>query len=143
MARRSLFIAGVTALVDLMTVTVSYAAARAAWPWHRLPDLGLLPSMNPFLLATIPCWLVVFFAFGLYSHKYLLDAKATIIPRLLNAVIASIFVIIVVAFAFNIDMHRGWVVVLWVVATVLVVMGRLVIRELTQRLNQAHWLGPA
>ena len=140
MARRALLISAATVLVDLMTVTFSYATARAAWPWHRLPDLGLLPSMHPVILATIPCWLVVLFAFGMYRRKQVLEPSPA---RLLGAITVSIFVMIVVMFAFNLDMHRAWVVALWMVSIVLVVMGRLVMGELTQRLSQAHWLGPA
>ena len=140
MARRALLISAATVLVDLMTVTFSYATARAAWPWHRLPDPGLLPSMHPVILATIPCWLVVLFAFGMYRRQQVLEPSPA---RLLGAITVSIFVMIVVMFAFNIDLHWGWIVVLWASSTVLVVMGRLVMQGLTQKLNQAHWLGPA
>ncbi len=139
-ARRALFIAAVTVLVDLVTVTFSYATARAAWPWHRLPDLWLLPSMKPVLLATIPCWLVVFFTFGMYSRKQVLEPSLRL-AQLLSAITVSIFLVIVVAFAFNVDTHRAWIVVLWVVSTALIVSGRLVMLWLTRTLNKAHWLG--
>jgi FlaA1/EpsC-like NDP-sugar epimerase len=120
-------IVGATLLVDLMTVTFSYAIARAAWPWHRLPDFGNLATVNPVLLATIPCWLVVFLAFGLYSRKQLLQPSLRL-AQLLSAITVSIVVMIVVAFAFNVDtLHRGWVVTLWVVSTALVVSGRLAV----------------
>src|SRR6202162_1551235 len=113
-------------LVDLMTVTFSYAIARAAWPTHRLPDLGTLAGLNPVLLATIPCWLVVFFTFGMYSRKQVLEPSLRL-AQLLSAITVSIFVMIVVVFAFNVDtLHRAWFVTLWVVSTVLVVSGRLV-----------------
>jgi len=123
-----------TLLVDLMTVTLSYAVARAAWPWHRLPDLGLLAQVNPVLLATIPCWLVVFFAFGLYSRDQMLEPSLRF-PQLLTAITVSIVVLIVAAFAFNVDtLHRGWIVVLWVASTALVVSGRLVVLQVRKGL---------
>src|SRR6202165_2245902 len=118
-----------------MTVTVSYAVARAAWPWHRLPDFGLLSQVNPVLLATIPCWLVVFLTFGMYTRKQVLEPSLRL-AQMLSAITVSIFVMIVVAFAFNVDtLHRGWIVVLWVVSTVLVVSGRLGLRGLDPHLN--------
>jgi exopolysaccharide biosynthesis polyprenyl glycosylphosphotransferase len=140
-ARRALVIVTAAILVDLMTVIVSYAIARAAWPKHRLPDLETLNAVGPVILATIPCWLAVFFALGLYSRKQVLEPSLRL-TRLLSAITVSIFVMIVVAFAFNIDtLHRAWIVTLWVVSTVLVISGRLLILRLTQILNQAHWLG--
>jgi exopolysaccharide biosynthesis polyprenyl glycosylphosphotransferase len=140
-ARRALVIVTAAILIDLMTVLFAYAIARAAWPWHRLPDLGLLAKVHPVILATIPCWLVVFYAFGLYSRNHVLEPSLRM-TQLLSAVTVSIFVMIVVAFAFNVDtLHRAWIVMLWVVSTVLVVSGRLVMLRVTQFLNRSHWLG--
>jgi FlaA1/EpsC-like NDP-sugar epimerase len=86
-----------------------------------------LASLNPVLLATIPCWLVVFFAFGLYSRKQVLGPSFRL-AQLLSAITVSIVVMIVVVFAFNVDtVHRAWIAALWVVSSVLVVMGRFVV----------------
>jgi FlaA1/EpsC-like NDP-sugar epimerase len=127
-ARRAPAIVAVTVLVDLMMVTFSYAIARAVWPWHRLPDLETLNLVGPVILATIPCWLVVFFAFGLYRRKQVLEPSLRL-TRLLSAIAVSIFVMIVVAFAFNVDaLHRTFIVSLWITAMALVPTGRLLVQ---------------
>jgi exopolysaccharide biosynthesis polyprenyl glycosylphosphotransferase len=92
------------------------------------------------LLATIPCWLIVFFALGLYRRNHILEPKARI-PAVLRAITASIFGTIVVTFAFHFDPARGFVATLWVTSIVLVVAGRLAMLRLTQLLNESHWLG--
>lgn len=141
-APRALIIVASTVLVDLVMVIFSYAIARAAWPMHRVPDLGELVRLSPVILATIPCWLIVFQLFGLYDRKRLREPSLHL-AKLLEAIAVSIFGVIVVAFAFNDDnLHRAWVLTLWVAAMVLVVSGRLVTLRLAQLLNQDHRLGP-
>jgi exopolysaccharide biosynthesis polyprenyl glycosylphosphotransferase len=139
-ARRALAVVTTTVLVDLVMVTFSYAAARAE-RLNRLPDLALLAKVNPVILATIPCWVVVFFAFGLYSRNQVLEPSLRL-PRLIGAITMSIFVMVLVAFAFSLDtLHRSWIATLLVVSTLLVVWGRLMMLRLVQVLHQAQWLG--
>jgi exopolysaccharide biosynthesis polyprenyl glycosylphosphotransferase len=140
-ARRAVAIVAATIAVDLVIVVLSYAIARAAWPLHRSAVLGELSRVSPVILATIPCWLVVFQFFGLYSRKQVLEPSLRL-TKLLEATSVSIFAVIVVAFATGDDkLHRAWVLVLWIVATVLIVSGRLAMLRVTQALNRAHWLG--
>jgi FlaA1/EpsC-like NDP-sugar epimerase len=127
--RRSLVIA--TATVDLVTITFSYVIARAAWPWHRLPGLGDFAHVDPVLLATIPGWLIVFLAFGLYHPIDILDKPKAWIPTVVGAITVCILAVILVAFVVNDDdLHRAWVLTLWVIAIVLVVAGRVLIGEI-------------
>jgi FlaA1/EpsC-like NDP-sugar epimerase len=141
-APRALVIVAATIGVDLVTVILSYAIARAGWPAHRSPDFAELARMSPVILATILCWPIVFQLFGLYDRKRVLG-RSLDIPKLLEAISVSIFAMIVVAFASNDDkLHRAWVLTLWVVATVLILSGRLVMQRLARLLNQDHGLGP-
>jgi exopolysaccharide biosynthesis polyprenyl glycosylphosphotransferase len=140
-ARRALVIATATAVVDLLMIIVSYAIARDAWKQRHLPDLGILGNVHPVILATILCWPALFVFFGLYSRRQVLEPSLRL-TKLLEAIAASIFAVILVAFVSNDDnVHRGWVFTLAIVATGLVVSGRLMMLQLTQMLNKAHWLG--
>src|SRR5437868_8593144 len=68
-----------TAIVDLLAVMAAYAFARAA-----TRDVGLLSPFDRRVLITIPFWLIVFLAFGLYKRKYVLEPSARI-PVVLSA----------------------------------------------------------
>jgi exopolysaccharide biosynthesis polyprenyl glycosylphosphotransferase len=140
-ARRALVIAAATAVVDLVMVILSYAIARAAWREHHVPDFGLFTNAHPVILATIPCWPVLFVFFGLYSRKQVLEPSLRL-GKLLEAIAASISAVILVAFITSDDnLHRGWVFTLAIVATGLIVAGRLIMLQVTQLLNKTHWLG--
>jgi FlaA1/EpsC-like NDP-sugar epimerase len=137
-----MFIVAATIAVDLVIVVLSYAIARAVLPADRSPDFRELARVSPVILATIPCWLIVFQSFGLYSRKHVLGQSLPL-ARLLEAISVSIFAVIVVAFATNDDsLHRAWVVTLWIVATILIISGRLAMQRVVQLLNQNHGLGP-
>ena len=132
-SRRALLVVGLTVMVDLLAVTFSYAAAKAT----RIETLG---NAHPVILATIPAWLVVFFAYGLYSRKQVLEPSARI-PRLLSAITMCVFLMVVVAFAFKEEPARTWILTLWVFATVVVISGRLVVLRIAHHLNEIRWLG--
>jgi exopolysaccharide biosynthesis polyprenyl glycosylphosphotransferase len=133
-ARRAMALAAATVPIDLMTVTLAYATAGA---FHGRPED--LPT-KPAIIATIPCWLIVFFAFGLYSRRQVLEPSLRL-PRVLSGITTSILLTIVIDFSFRIDLARGWVATLWVVAIILVISGRLVVLRLAQLLNVINWLG--
>jgi exopolysaccharide biosynthesis polyprenyl glycosylphosphotransferase len=137
-ARRALLVAVAAIVVDLVSITLAYTIANAA-RLDRIPDLGLLLRTESRLI-TIPVWLIVFFAFGLYSRKQVLEPalKATTV---VFAITVSALLTIVVAFATHIDMGRWWVVYLWAASTVLVLGGRVLVLSLSQKLHQMHWIG--
>lgn len=137
-ARRALLVAMATVLVDLVSITLAYTIANAA-RLDRIPDLRLLLNTEPRLI-TIPFWLAVFFAFGLYSRKQVLE-PALRVTVVLSAISVSALLTIVVAFALQIDIRRWWVLFLWVASTVLVLGGRVLVLQLAQKLHQVHWLG--
>ena len=138
-ARRALLIAALTVVVDLAMVSSAYFATKAM-RIDRIPNNLTLAHTDPVILATIPGWLLVFFVYGLYSRRQILEPSAKV-TRVLSAVTVNIFLMVVVAFAFKIDLSRTWIVTLWVMSTVLVLAGRMLILRLAQHLNTTHWLG--
>ena len=137
-ARRALLVAAVTVAVDFVSITLAYTIANAA-RLDRIPDLGLLMRTEPRLI-TIPVWLAVFFALGLYSRKQILE-PALRASTVLIGITVSTLLTIVVAFAIQIDISRWWMLYLWVASIVLVLGGRVLVLQLAQRLHQAHWIG--
>ena len=132
-SRRALLIVGLTAAVDLLTISFCYAAAKAT-------RVETLANTDPVILATIPAWLVVFFAYGLYSRNQVLEPSARI-TRLLSAVTMCVFLMVAVAFAFRKEPSRSWLATLWVFSLVIVPLGRLAVLRIAHQLNEIHWLG--
>src|SRR6266478_4313178 len=93
-ARRALVIAAVAIVVDLASITLAYTIANAA-RLDKAPDLRLLLNTEPRLI-TIPFWLAVFFAFGMYSRKQVLE-PALSVTRVLSAISVSTLLTMVVA----------------------------------------------
>lgn len=141
LARRASMVVAATIVVDLVAVVTSYAIARAVASSPRPPGIEELARVSPIILTTIPLWLIVFQLFGLYSRTQVLE-PALRLTKVLEAISVSIFAVIVVAFATNDDkLHRPFAVALWIVATLLIVLGRVVVLQAIQALNKAHWLG--
>jgi exopolysaccharide biosynthesis polyprenyl glycosylphosphotransferase len=132
-SRRALLIVVLTAMVDLLAISFSYAAAKAT-------RIETLSNTKPLILATIPAWLIVFYVYGLYSRRQVLEPSARI-PRLLSAITVCIFLMVVVAFFLHLEPSRTWLVTLWVFSTVVVILGRLAVLRITHQLNQIRWLG--
>jgi exopolysaccharide biosynthesis polyprenyl glycosylphosphotransferase len=132
-SRRALLVVGLTAAVDLLTISFCYAAAKAT-------RVETLAKTDPVILATIPAWLVVFFAYGLYSRNQVLEPSARI-TRLLSAITMCVFLMVAVAFAFHKEPSRTWLATLWVFSLVVVPIGRLAVLRIAHQLNEIHWLG--
>ncbi len=132
-SRRALWVVGLTAMVDLLAISFSYAAAKAT-------RVETLSNTKPLILATIPAWLIVFYAYGLYSRRQVLEPSARI-PRVLSAITVCIFLMVVVAFFFHMEPSRTWLVTLWVFSTVVVVLGRLAVLRIAHQLNEIRWIG--
>jgi exopolysaccharide biosynthesis polyprenyl glycosylphosphotransferase len=137
-ARRALLVAVVAIVVDLVSITLAFTIANAA-KFDSLPNLGLLLRTELRLIA-IPVWLAVFFALGLYTRKQVLE-PALRATRVLVAITLSSLLTIVVAFAVHIDLGRWWLVMLLVSSSVLVLGGRVLVLQLSQKLHRMHWIG--
>lgn len=128
--RSGRLILGLTALVDLLALTLAFALAnfetrllhmveRSGMPWQDHYDIPGLFRL-PLLVATIPVWLVIFWAFGLYRPKRIIKPSIWLV---LSAVTVSALVA-VLPFVF-VELAKTWAVVIWMTSAVFVVAGRL------------------
>jgi exopolysaccharide biosynthesis polyprenyl glycosylphosphotransferase len=134
-ARRAQYVVLLTLAVDLIAVTLAYWAAGVG-----KIDRKHVFVTDPVMIATIPCWLLVFFISGMYSRRLVLEPSLGI-PRVLNGITLSIFMTVVVAFASGVRLSREWTLLLWVSSVVLVFAGRFMVLRLTQWLHVVKWLG--
>ena len=134
-ARRAQAVVLLTLAVDLIAVTLAYWMASEA-KIDRKHDF----VTDPVMIATIPCWLLVFFACGMYSRRPVLEPSLGV-PRVLNGITLSIFVTILIAFASGVRLSREWTVLLWISSTVLVFTGRWMVLRLIHWLHVKNWLG--
>ena len=136
-SRRALRIVALTGILDLLAVAVAYGIAKDV----RLEWLGVIPlgRFDPRILATIPAWLVVFFAYGLYSRRLVIEPELGVV-KLLNAIAMNMVMLVLTAFALHVTLSRGFIVVLWLVASTLVISDRLLIQVLISWLKRSRLL---
>ena len=134
-ARRAVSVVAATVLIDLMMVTLAYWGAGKV----RVDRLHDFPT-DTAMLATIPCWLAILFAFGLYTRRQVQE-PALRLPVVMSGITASVLLTIVIAFVFGQHLSRAWVVDLWIMGAGFVVAGRLGMLRVAQYLNQVNWLG--
>ena len=136
-ARRALWIVALTALVDVVAISAAYLVAKDI----RIGALEPGPvHLDPVIVATIPGWLVIFFAYGLYSRRLVLEPEGGTI-KLLNAIAMNMVMLVLTAFVLHVAVSRSWIALLWVIASALVIVGRLGVQALTARLKSRHLLG--
>jgi FlaA1/EpsC-like NDP-sugar epimerase len=77
----------------------------------------------------IPIWLVVFVAVGLYNRQNLLGGSREY-SLVFNATTIGMFIVIAVGFLSTVFLFaRGWLLVAWAAAFLLVIVGRFVLRR--------------
>ncbi len=121
-------------LVDLLAVVVAY------WIADSMKHDGSLWPDRLAVIATIPVWLIVFYFYGLYSRKEILEPSLRF-RGILSGVAMGGLLTIVITFAFDNQPSETWVTVLWLASLALVLTGRVALLQLTQLLNRSHWLG--
>jgi exopolysaccharide biosynthesis polyprenyl glycosylphosphotransferase len=134
-ARRALSVVVLMFAADLLAVTLAFWTAGST----RLTRIHEFPT-DPIIIATIPCWLIVLFACGLYSRKLVLEPSLRV-TGLVRAATVSTLLTIVMGFATGPHLSREWVGALWVSGIVLLVCGRFAVLQVTEALNRAGWLG--
>jgi exopolysaccharide biosynthesis polyprenyl glycosylphosphotransferase len=134
-ARRALTIVAASVATDLLAVTFAYLVAGEA----RITRLHDFPT-DPIVVATIPCWLAVIFAYGMYSRRHVLEPALPLTP-LISAVTVSTLLTIVIAFATGIHLSRAWVAGLWILGTAFLLADRFAVLKVTEALHRAGWLG--
>lgn len=145
---KNIFLAGLL-LVDVLMLTAAFVLAY----WLRFyVEITLAPGITPspgvyapLVAVLIPCWLLLFAAFGLYNISSLLGGLGEY-GRILNACTWGTMLVIVATFAFP-DMppiSRGWLVMAWVLAGALVCAGRFSARRAAYAARRSgHFVAPA
>jgi exopolysaccharide biosynthesis polyprenyl glycosylphosphotransferase len=137
-SRLAMRIVALTGAVDLVAIIAAYAIAkdlRIGWFGEQT-----LTRIDPIILATIPGWLIIFFAYGLYSRHLVLEPQDSTL-RLLNAIAMNMVMLVLTAFALHVTVSRGWIAILWISVSVLVIIGRLAVRRLTGALKSRRVIG--
>jgi exopolysaccharide biosynthesis polyprenyl glycosylphosphotransferase len=92
----------------------------------------------------IPIWLVVFASVGLYNRQNLLGGTREY-SLVFNATTIGMFIVIAVGFLSTVFLFaRGWLLVAWAAAFLLVIVGRFVLRRSVYYLREhGYFLAPA
>jgi exopolysaccharide biosynthesis polyprenyl glycosylphosphotransferase len=88
---------------------------------------------------TLPVWVVVFSAYGLYNRREL-TAGSEEARRLFRAVTVSAVAVVMVTFALKISVPRGWILTVSLLGLVLVGLGRFAVRDTIRRLSVRGFL---
>ena len=145
---KKLFVAGLL-LVDAVALVTAFALAY----WLRFSvEVTVAPGITPpagvyapLVTALIPIWLLLFAAFGLYSMGSLLGGLGEY-GRILNACTWGMMVVVIATFAFPDlpQISRGWLVMAWVLAGLLVCVGRFGARRVAYAARaKGHFVAPA
>ena len=140
LVRRARLLALVNLIVDLIAVTSGYLLSKGIIVSARQGD-----TRSPFTLGgrwvmlTVPLWLVIFAAYGLYDRREL-DAPSEEIRRLFHGITVSLVAVVMVTFWAKFAVSRGWIASLALFCTLTVGAGRLAVRRLGRRLSVRGYL---
>ncbi len=127
------------------------ALLLAAWTRFNIPlsifNLGSRPTIPPFYVIAfgfVPLWLFVFTIHGLYLEQTLLGGTREY-SGVFRAIAVGMLVIVIFGFLQpDSDPARGWVLLAWMYATALVIVGRFVLRRVVYGLRRrGYFLSPA
>jgi len=141
LARRARIVAFITLIVDLVAVTSGYFLSKGIIVSTKANggSRTLFSISGRWVLLTIPLWLVVFAAYGLYDRREL-DAPSEEIRRLFHGITVSLVAIVIVTFFAKFAVSRGWIASLALFTTLTVAVGRFAVRKLSGRLSANGYL---
>jgi exopolysaccharide biosynthesis polyprenyl glycosylphosphotransferase len=127
-------LAVLTLVVDVVTIELGYILAKAFKAEHF--DVGpvLLHQVDTRIFLTALAWPAVFAMYGLYDLQRATHVAADL-QRLIQAVIASVLLVILIAFVTGMEISRGFVISLFGFTLVTTFLGRSGMRRLVHRLN--------
>jgi len=133
--RRWAVLTAVLALVvDIAAIGLGYFLAKV----FRDGDLDIGPALlrqvDTAIFATALIWPVIFAVYGLYDLRRPTHITAEL-QRLFQAVVTSVLVVALIAFAARIDVSRSFIVSLLVFGLATTAMGRLFVRRVSHTLN--------
>jgi exopolysaccharide biosynthesis polyprenyl glycosylphosphotransferase len=125
---------------DLVAVLIAFWLAYTfrfevgiSWFYQHLESQVDFYSRLVFLLA--PCWLILFRLFGLYDFRHLFSGMREY-ARVFNAcTLGMMLIILLTFFDLNFIIARGWVVLSWLLLTLIVMLGRFLLRRTIQWLR--------
>jgi exopolysaccharide biosynthesis polyprenyl glycosylphosphotransferase len=141
LARRARIVAFVNLLVDLVAVSAGYLLSKGIIVSTRADAVSRTPFSlsGRWVLLTIPLWLVIFAAYGLYDRREL-DAPSEEMRRLFHGITVSLVAIVMVTFFAKFAVSRGWIASLALFTTLTVSVGRVAVRRLAGRLSASGYL---
>jgi len=141
LARRARMLALVNLVVDLVAVTGGYLLSKGIIVSTRADAASRTPFSlsGRWVLLTIPLWLVIFAAYGLYDRREL-DAPSEEMRRLFHGITVSLVAIVMVTFFAKFAVSRGWIASLALFCTLTVAVGRVAVRKLAGRLSASGYL---
>jgi len=141
LAHRARVVAFINLIVDLVAITGGYLLSKGIIVSTRADAASRQPFAvsGRWVLLTIPLWLVVFAAYGLYDRREL-DAPSEEIRRLFHGITVSLVAIVMVTFFAKFAVSRGWIASLALFCTLTVAVGRFAVRKLTGRLSASGYL---
>lgn len=139
-------------IMTFVLITCDFIAIGAAFWFAYQVRFTILPYQAPYseaeyrllVFSIIPIWLLIFAAFGLYNPNTLLGGLQEY-SRAFNAITAGILALILLGFfrRDELTISRGWLLISWVFAVVLVASLRFWLRRVIYMIRQrGHFLSP-
>jgi exopolysaccharide biosynthesis polyprenyl glycosylphosphotransferase len=126
--------AALTMVIDVVAIGLGYFLAKV----FRDGDLDIGPALlrqvDTAIFATAFVWPVIFAIYGLYDLRRPTHITAEM-QRLFQAVVTSVLVVALIAFAVRIDVSRSFIVSLLIFCLATTAIGRLAVRRLSHVLN--------
>jgi exopolysaccharide biosynthesis polyprenyl glycosylphosphotransferase len=134
-------VAFINLIVDLVAITGGYLLSKGIIVSTRADAASRTPFSlsGRWVLLTIPLWLVIFAAYGLYDRREL-DAPSEEMRRLFHGITVSLVAIVMVTFFAKFAVSRGWIASLAFFCALTVGAGRFAVRKLSGRLSASGYL---
>ncbi len=137
-------------IFDLVLTFIAFQAAyylrfKAGIPYFKDSIIPLIPLYTDLMLLAVPAWVAIFASMGLYRQQNLLGGSREY-ALVFNATTLGMFLVISIGFLFpeELILARGWVILSWLLATLLIILGRFSFRRLIYFLRKyGHFQEPA
>jgi exopolysaccharide biosynthesis polyprenyl glycosylphosphotransferase len=133
-----LFLVGSDLLLTFLAFYLAYQVRfYTELPFYDESIIPQVPTYTNFMLYSIPIWLIIYAASGLYRANNLLGGTQEY-GILFNAVTLGVLLIVSLGFLFPDDLilARGWVILTWVFAFLLTATGRFLARRAVYALRR-------
>lgn len=115
---------------DLILTFIAFQAAynlrfKAGIPYFKDSIIPHMPLYTDLMLLAVPAWVAIFALMGLYRRQNLLGGSREY-ALVFNATTLGMFLVISLGFLFpeELILARGWVILSWLLTTLLIIIGR-------------------